>query len=146
MNKLVLSGLALGAAMAVGTAQAEPLSLSNDQMDQVTAAGFGFVDFDAFLDKDINVTKNVNINKVVEKFQDVFVFGLFGEADAFSNCSDAAGFGCQATTESFTDAVAGVPVDSVETVATAAQVTSVSLSEAATSGFAIFMDVPATAQ
>jgi hypothetical protein len=132
MNKLVLSGLALGAAMAVGTAQAEPLSLSNDQMDQVTAAGFGFVDFDAFLDKDINVTKDVNINKVVEKFQDVFVFGLFGEADAFSNCFDASGFGCQATTESFTDAVAGTE---------GAEVTSVSLSEAATSGFAIFVDM-----
>jgi hypothetical protein len=142
MNKLVLSGLALGAAMAVGTAQAEPLTLSADQMDQVTAAGFGFVDFDAFLDKEINVTKNVNIQKTVEKFQDVFVVGLFGEADAFSNCFDAAGFGCQATTESFTDAVSGF-TDAEEPFA---QVTSVSLSEAATSGFAIFMDVPDTAQ
>jgi hypothetical protein len=131
MSKLALSGLALGAAMAVGTAQAEPLTLSADQMDQVTAAGVGFVDFDAFLDKEINVTKTVNISKVVEKFQDVFVFGLFGEADAFSNCFDASGFGCQATTESFTDAIAGTE---------GAQVTSVSLSEAATSGFAIFVD------
>jgi hypothetical protein len=73
MSKLALSGLALGAAMAVGTAQAEPLTLSADQMDQVTAAGFGFVDFDAFLDKTINVTKNVTITKEVTKFQDVFV-------------------------------------------------------------------------
>jgi hypothetical protein len=134
MSKLALSGLALGAAMAVGTAQAEPLTLSADQMDQVTAAGFGFVDFDAFLDKAINVTKNVTITKEVTKFQDVQVFGLFGEADAFSNCFDASGFGCQATTESFTDAVSGVEGTS------AAQVTSVSLSEAATSGFAIFTD------
>jgi hypothetical protein len=131
MSKLALSGLALGAAMAVGTAQAEPLTLSADQMDQVTAAGFGFVDFDAFLDKTINVTKTVVIDKTVTKFQDVFVFGLFGEADAFSNCFDASGFGCQATTESFTDAIAGTE---------GAQVTSVSLSEAATSGFAIFVD------
>jgi hypothetical protein len=67
MSKLALSGLALGAAMAVGTAQAEPLTLSADQMDQVTAAGFGFVDFDAFLDKTINVDKNVVITKTVEK-------------------------------------------------------------------------------
>jgi hypothetical protein len=132
MSKLALSGLALGAAMAVGTAQAEPLTLSADQMDQVTAAGFGFVDFDAFLDKTINVTKTVVIDKTVTKFQDVFVFGLFGEADAFSNCFDASGFGCQATTESFTDAIAGTE---------GAQVTSVSLSEAATSGFAIFVDM-----
>jgi hypothetical protein len=129
MSKIALSGLALGAAMAVGTAQAEPLTLSADQMDQVTAAGFGFVDFDAFLDKTINVEKNVDIQKVVEKFQDVFVFGLFGEADAFANCFDASGFGCQATTETFTDAVAGFEGTS------AASVTSVSTSEAATSGF-----------
>jgi hypothetical protein len=132
MSKIALSGLVLGAAMAVGTAQAEPLTLSADQMDQVTAAGFGFAQFDAFLNKEINVTKNVNINKVVEKFQDVFVFGLFGEADAFANCYDASGFGCQAVTETFTDAVSGFEGTS------AAQVTSVSLSEAATSGFAIF--------
>jgi hypothetical protein len=131
MSKLALSGLALGAAMTVGTAQAEPLTLSADQMDQVTAAGFGFAQFDAFLNKDINVNKTVNISKFVEKFQDVFVAGLFGEADAFANCFDAAGFGCQAVTETFTDAVAGVEGTS------AAQVTSVSLSEAATSGFAI---------
>jgi hypothetical protein len=128
MSKLALSGLTLGAAMAVGTAQAEPLTLSANQMDQVTAAGFGFVDFDAFLDKTINVNKTVNITKIVEKFQDVFVIGLFGEADAFSNCFDASGGGCQATTESFTDAVSGF--EGTE----AAQVTSVSLSEAATSG------------
>jgi hypothetical protein len=134
MSKLALSGLALGAAMAVGTAQAEPLTLSADQMDEVTAAGFGFAEFQAFLNKDINVNKNVNIFKNVQKFQDVFVAGLFGEADAFANCFDATGFGCQATTETFTDAVAGVEGTS------AAQVTSVSTSEAATSGFAIFLD------
>ena len=130
MSKVALTSLALGAAMAVGTAQAEPLTLSADQMDQVTAAGFGFAQFQAFLDKQINVDKQVNIDKTVTKFQDVFVFGLFGEADAFANCFDAVGFGCQATTETFTDAVAGVEGTS------AAQVTSVSLSEAATSGFA----------
>jgi hypothetical protein len=134
MSKLALSGLALGAAMAVGTAQAEPLTLSADQMDEVTAAGFGFAEFQAFLNKDINVNKNVNIFKNVEKFQFVDVLGLFGEADAFANCFDATGFGCQATTETFTDAVAGVEGTS------AAQVTSVSTSEAATSGFAIFLD------
>ena len=84
MKRLVLSGLAVGAAMAIGTAQAEQLTLSADQMDQVTAAGF-----DAFLEKAINVQKNVNIEKVVEKFQDFFVAGFFGEADAFANCLDS---------------------------------------------------------
>jgi hypothetical protein len=134
MSKVALTSLALGAAMAVGTAQAEPLTLSADQMDQVTAAGSGFASFQALLDKQINVNKQVLIQKVVEKFQDVDVFGLFGEADAFANCFDATGFGCQATTETFTDAVAGFEGTS------AAQVTSASLSEAATSGFSIFIE------
>ena len=49
MNRYVLSCLAF--AMALGTAQAEPLTLSADQMDKVTAAGFGFVQFDAFLNR-----------------------------------------------------------------------------------------------
>jgi hypothetical protein len=128
MSKVALTSLALGAAMAVGTAQAEPLTLSADQMDQVTAAGFGFAEFFANLEKTINVNKTVTIDKTVTKFQDVFVFGLFGEADAFANCYDASGFGCQAVTETFTDAVSGFEGTS------AAQVTSVSLSESATSG------------
>jgi hypothetical protein len=131
MSKLALSGLALGAAMAVGTAQAEPLTLSAGQMDQVTAAGFGVVDFDAFLDKIVNVDKNVFINKEVHKFQDVFVQGFFGEAEAFANCFDAAAFGCEAITESFTDVI---------NAEGEWEVTSVSTSEAATSGFSIFVD------
>jgi hypothetical protein len=133
MSKLALSGLALGAAMAVGTAQAEPLTLSADQMDEVTAAGTGTANFTATLKKDINVTKKVNIDKLVRKLQQVQVVGLFGESDAFANCFDAAGFGCQAVTETFTDAIAGFEGTS------AAQVTSASLSEAATSGFAIML-------
>jgi hypothetical protein len=123
MSKLALSGLALGAAVAVGTAQAEPLTLSADQMDQVTAAGEGFAHFDATLTKNIDVQKQVNIQKMVEKFQDIFVFGYFGEADAFANCSDGGTFGCQAVTEAFTDAVTST-----------GQVTSVSLAESAASG------------
>jgi hypothetical protein len=130
MSKLALSGLALGAAMAVGTAQAEPLTLSADQMDEVTAAGPGFANFDADLTKDILVNKQVLIDKQVLKFQDVFVFGLFAEADAFANCFDASGFGCQAVTETFTDAVSGFEGTS------AANVVSVSLSESATTGHA----------
>jgi hypothetical protein len=60
------------------------------------------------------------------------------------NCFDASGFGCQAVTETFTDAVAGVEDadngDLSDEQPSAAQVTSVSLSEAATSGFTIFFD------
>jgi hypothetical protein len=123
MSKLALSGLALGAAMAVGTAQAEPLPMSADQMDQVTAAGEGFASFDATLTKDIQVTKDETIQKTIEKFQDLFVFGYFAEADAFANCNDGGAFGCQATTEAFTDVV-------TET----GTATSVSLSESAASG------------
>jgi hypothetical protein len=123
MSKLALSGLALGAAMAVGTAQAEPLTLSADQMDQVTAAGDGTANFTATLTKNIQVQKQVQIQKLVEKFQDIFVFGYFGEADAFANCSDGGTFGCQAVTEAFTDVV-------TET----GTATSVSLAESAASG------------
>ena len=126
MKKIALSGLALGAAMAVGTAQAEPLVLQADAMDQVTAAGDGFANFKANLHKDIDVQKKVDIDKNVKKFQDVFVLGYFGEADAFSNCFDGGQFGCQAIAESFTD------VDRVK-----GMVTSVSLSEAAASWFPV---------
>lgn len=126
MRKLALSGAALGAAMAVGAAQAEPLTLSVDQMDQVTAAGSGFANFDAFLNKDINIHKNVDINKRVQKWQDIFVLGYFGEADAFANCFDGGMFGCQAVAESFTD------VDR-----STGTVTSVSLAEAAASWFPV---------
>jgi hypothetical protein len=123
MSKLALSGLALGAAMAVGTAQAEPLTLSADQMDQVTAAGDGTANFDATLVTDIQINKDVQIQKIVEKFQDLFVFGYFGEADAFANCSDGGVFGCQAVTQAATDVI-------TET----GTVTSVSLAESAASG------------
>lgn len=122
MKKLWLSAAALGAAMAVGTAQAEPLTLSGDQMDQVTAAGDGFANFKATLHKDVDIHKKVDIDKKVKKFQDIFVLGYFGEADAFANCFDGGNFGCQAIAESFTD------VDRLK-----GMVTSVSLSEAAAS-------------
>jgi hypothetical protein len=126
MSKLALSGLALGAAMVVGAAHAEPLTLSADKMDQVTAAGEGFANFDATLNTDINVNKQEEILKSVEKFQDVFVFGYLGEADGFANCSDGGGIGCQAVTAGYVDAVAETGT-----------VTSVSHAEAASSGVAL---------
>jgi hypothetical protein len=131
MSKVALSGLALGAAIAVGTAQAEPLTLSADQMDQVTAAGSGFVHFDFTLFKDVFVNREEHIFKEVFKNQEVFVQGFFGLADAGANCHDAAAFGCEAITEAFTD------VNS-----SSGNVTSVSTAEAATSGFSIFVASP----
>jgi hypothetical protein len=127
MSKLALSGLAVGVAMAIGTAQAEPLTLSADQMDQVTAAGDGYANFNANLYSNINTYKNEYISKYVNKNQYVYVQGFFGQADAFANCYDGAAYGCQAVTFSATD------VDSYK-----GNVTSVSTSEAATSGFSIF--------
>jgi hypothetical protein len=75
------------------------------------------------LTNDIQGNKQVQIQKLVEKIQDIFVFGYFGEADAFANCSDGGTFGCQAVTEAFTDVV-------TET----GTATSVSLAESAASG------------
>jgi hypothetical protein len=64
MNRFVFSGLAF--AMALGTAQAEPLTLSAEQMDQVTASGNGRVWLS---------NNQVTGNATNQKFQDVFVFG-----------------------------------------------------------------------
>ena len=63
LNRLVLPGLALGAAMAVGTAQAEPLTLSADQIDQVTAAGEGFANFNATLTENSSTSTSRSICK-----------------------------------------------------------------------------------
>ena len=126
MRKLALSGLALGAAMVVGTAQAEPLTLSGDQMDQVTAAGFAFVDANLNLNVNENVHKNVDIWKTVFKWQDVKVDGYFSQADAGANCF---GDGCQTLTYAITD------TDAFKFMST-----SVSSAESATSGFKKFFD------
>jgi hypothetical protein len=40
MKKLALTGMVLGAAMVAGIAQAEPLTLTNSQMDQVSAGSY----------------------------------------------------------------------------------------------------------
>jgi hypothetical protein len=121
MKKLALSGLALGAAMAVGTAQAEPLTLSDDQMDEVTAAGFAFVDGFVNVNVRENVVKTVDILKVKQIFQFVDVQGFFAEATGAANCS---GRGCEALTFAITDVSAKGHF-----------ATSLSGAESATSGF-----------
>ena len=122
MRKLALSGLALGAAMVVGTAQAEPLDLSADQMDQVTAAGYAFVQADKYVNINEKVRNTTDIFKLKQVLQFVDVKGYFAHADGAANCIGSVG--CEAGSFAITD------VNAFEGMAT-----SVSGSEAATSGF-----------
>jgi hypothetical protein len=101
MSKLALSGLALGAAMTVGTAQAEPLTLSADQMDQVTAGGFGFVEFDAFVTNFFFSEKDIFFNKFATVTVSTDIDGWLADAEAGANCF---GFGCTAETKTLADA------------------------------------------
>jgi hypothetical protein len=101
MRKLALSSLALGAALAVGTAQAEPLTLSDGQMDDVTAAGFAFVDGFVNVNVQENVFKTVDIFKIKQVLQLVDVQGYFAEATGAANCSGSSG--CEALTFAITD-------------------------------------------
>lgn len=96
MSKVALSGLALGAAMAVGTAQAEPLTLSADQMDQVTAAGFAFVDVDVDVHNNLDSFKTFFIDKFARVHVSTDIDGWLADAEAGANCF---GFGCTAETK-----------------------------------------------
>ncbi|HEX2477899.1 MAG TPA: hypothetical protein VHK45_01380 [Geminicoccaceae bacterium] len=122
MRKLTLSGLVVGAAMAVGTAQAEPLILDGDDLDQVTAAGYAFVQADKYVNIDENVRNTTDIFKLKQVLQFVDVRGYFAHADGAANCYGFAG--CEAGSYAITD------VDAFKGMAT-----SVSGSESATSGF-----------
>ena len=100
MKRLALPGLALGVAMAVSTAQAEPLTLSADQMDGVTAAGFGFVKFDAFVENVYKSFKHIDLKKDAEVDVDNDIKGWLADAEAGANCF---GFGCTAETKTLAD-------------------------------------------
>jgi hypothetical protein len=100
MKKLVLTGLALGAAMAVGAAQAEPLTLSQDQMDGVTAAGYGTVQFDAYVTNKYDSYKDINLKKYADVYVENDIDGWLADAEAGSNCF---GFGCTAETKTLAD-------------------------------------------
>ena len=67
MRRLALSGLALGALMAVGTAQAEPLILEGDDMDQVTAAGVAFVEANRYRLKEGNQLTILGYTQLITK-------------------------------------------------------------------------------
>jgi hypothetical protein len=102
MIKLAASGLLVGTALAVGAAQAEPLTLTEDQMDQVTAAGFGIVDFDVFVDVHKDVRKNIQV-RIDKLFNSrVSAFGIAADAEAGANCFTY-GSGCLAEVMTFSD-------------------------------------------
>jgi hypothetical protein len=101
MSKLALSGLALSAAMTVGTAQAEPLTLSADQMDQVTAGGFGFVEFFADVENFYFSDKFIFFEKFATVTVSTDIDGWLADAEAGANCF---GFGCTAETKTLADA------------------------------------------
>jgi hypothetical protein len=104
MRKLALSSLALGAALAVGTAQAEPLTLSDGQMDDVTAAGNAVVTGLVNVNINENVLKRVDILKLKQILQLVNVQGYFAEATGAANCRGSSG--CEALTFAITDVIA----------------------------------------
>lgn len=99
-KKVALSGLILGSGMAVVAAQAEPLTLTANQMDTVTASGFGFADFDAFVDVFKNFETNIEFLKFAEVAVFVDVSGFLADANAVANCI---AFGCTAETFTGTD-------------------------------------------
>ena len=86
MIKLAASTLLVGTAFAVGAAQAEPLTLTEDQMDQVTAAGFGTVNFDVniLVDKQVHKQIQVQIRKLFNSR--VSAFGVAADAEGGANC------------------------------------------------------------
>jgi hypothetical protein len=99
MKKFALYGLVLGTAMAVSTAQAEPLTLTADQMDHVTASGVGFVDFSVNITKFKDLDTRIDFDKDANVDVDVDIDGFLADAEAAANC-----FGIGCTAETFTGA------------------------------------------
>ena len=83
MKKFALSGAVLSVAMAIGAAQAEPLTLSSDQMDQVTA-GANIYSTLSFR-KNVDVRERLTIDKAVFAFAfvDGHIANANGTAQAF---------------------------------------------------------------
>lgn len=107
----ILGAMALASGMTLANAD-EPITLSLDQMDQVTAGGYGFVifDYDIHTHTNINTHVNVDINKLVTA--QIYVVNHLADAQAGANCS--AYIGCIAETFTATD-VAGHTSTSVST-------------------------------
>lgn len=75
MKMLALPGLLCGSLLVVGAAQAEPVDLSADLMDGVTAAGHADVKVDLDVWKDKYVSSQVYIDKKKKIYQDVDLNG-----------------------------------------------------------------------
>ena len=94
MKKLALSGLALGTALvAVGTAQAQPLTLATDQMEQVTAGGY--------FDLDVNVYKDLDKSEYLDVFKSVFA-GVFIKGNLSDAEAGSQAYGSNTLTETLT--------------------------------------------
>jgi hypothetical protein len=102
MKTLALSGLVLAAALAVGTAQAQPLTLTANQMDGITAGGNGFANFNLTLNKNANLNTNIRFNKFANVQTTVRTFGALADAEAGANCAGYFG-GCTAETVTAAD-------------------------------------------
>jgi len=95
MKKFALYSLVLATAMAVSTAQAEPLKLTADQMDHVTASGVGSAAFNINIRKFKDLDTHIDFRKHANVDVNVHVKGYFADAEAAANCF---GFGCTAET------------------------------------------------
>lgn len=92
--------LVASSALAIGIAQAEPVVLTDGQMDVVSAAGPAWVNAekDVYIDEQIN--KHVNIKKYKDIHQRVDLFGYYADADGAANCFGPA---CETLTYAITD-------------------------------------------
>ncbi|MGI9487509.1 MAG: hypothetical protein ACR2RF_16850 [Geminicoccaceae bacterium] len=87
-------------AMIVGVAQAEPVMLTEGQMDVVSAAGPAYVDAKKTVYIDENIHKDVKIRKHKDIYQRVDLFGFYADADGAANCFGAH---CETLTFAITD-------------------------------------------
>jgi len=92
--------LIAGSVMVIGAAQAEPLVLTEGQMDVVSAAGAASVEATKNVYIDENINKNVNIKAYKDIYQRVDLFGFYADADGAANCFGAA---CETLTFAITD-------------------------------------------
>jgi hypothetical protein len=124
--RIAACALTLGTICAIGAAQAEPVILSADDLDGVTAAGYAYVDGYKNVDINEQIDKDVKIYKDKYIYQYVDVYGFYADADGAANCY---GYGCETITYALTD------VDATKFMST-----SISGSEAAAEPFPIFKD------
>ncbi|MEM9263648.1 MAG: hypothetical protein AAGA22_08725 [Pseudomonadota bacterium] len=92
--------LIAGSTMIMGVAQAEPLTLTDGQMDVVSAAGPANIDANKRVNIDERINKDVYIKKHKDIYQRVDLFGFYSDADGAANCFGAH---CETLTFAITD-------------------------------------------